>query len=186
MVVDPSSGWMYGFPKIKTCDTPVADWLIENGYPEDHKHMASYYRFWFEDIYELIVDKSDYNKMLDIFDKHITEDTFDLVKVLDFMSCNLLYFLWFIHNNKNIVINDDLISYAKTLKFVKNDTDKYIWKELINNPTDNYYYNIGKYITKTERLNTDAWFDFFVYLCERFSDDEDAQYTLDTLMEFNW
>jgi len=44
--VDPPSGWLYGFPKVwdSTNDSPVDEWLIEQGYPEEG--MVSYVRMW--------------------------------------------------------------------------------------------------------------------------------------------
>ncbi|MBL4864778.1 MAG: hypothetical protein JKY67_00190 [Pseudomonadales bacterium] len=38
--VDPPSGWRYGFPRIKECNTPTSEWLIENGYPEKEVSFA--------------------------------------------------------------------------------------------------------------------------------------------------
>lgn len=51
-VIDPPSGWKYGFPK--ECPDLLTDgkfnleqWLIDNGYPEkDAKFGASHYRYW--------------------------------------------------------------------------------------------------------------------------------------------
>lgn len=36
LLIDPPSGWKYGFPKPYDNPTniPVAQWLIENGYPK--------------------------------------------------------------------------------------------------------------------------------------------------------
>lgn len=37
MMIDPPSGWMYGFPKPYNPRPyqSTEDWLMENGYPED-------------------------------------------------------------------------------------------------------------------------------------------------------
>ena len=53
-IIDPPSGWMYGFPKPfnpKEGQT-TKDWLIENGYPEktiDGYGDYFYCRFWEEE-----------------------------------------------------------------------------------------------------------------------------------------
>jgi hypothetical protein len=47
VLVDPPSGWMYGFPKEMPVDTvDVNEWLVQNGYPKkqivllgDHFHV---------------------------------------------------------------------------------------------------------------------------------------------------
>jgi len=55
LIVDPPSGWKYGFPKECTWDTwrdveKFKAWLLENGYPEaDIKLACSYSRAWEED-----------------------------------------------------------------------------------------------------------------------------------------
>jgi len=34
ILVDPPSGWLYGFPKAMPADTQdVNEWLVQNGYP---------------------------------------------------------------------------------------------------------------------------------------------------------
>lgn len=50
-MVDPPSGWMYGFPKIIPDDVEgdVRPWLVENGYPQseiDKMPNHFYCRFW--------------------------------------------------------------------------------------------------------------------------------------------
>ena len=42
ILIDPPSGWMYGFPKLLPNPQPenVREWLVENGYPR--KEMDSY------------------------------------------------------------------------------------------------------------------------------------------------
>ena len=32
--IDPPGGWRYGFPKLKTDDSHVMEWLVKNGYPQ--------------------------------------------------------------------------------------------------------------------------------------------------------
>jgi hypothetical protein len=54
LVVDPPSGWMYGFPKecheFLDSDFNMKQWLIDNGYPEDQAEFASHhYRYWFNE-----------------------------------------------------------------------------------------------------------------------------------------
>lgn len=35
LMVDPPSGWKYGFPKsYDPYDKPLTEWLLENGYPQ--------------------------------------------------------------------------------------------------------------------------------------------------------
>lgn len=53
MMIDPPSGWKFGFPKpfTKPKDQPLRDWLIENGLPEKDADFAVKYgcRYWSED-----------------------------------------------------------------------------------------------------------------------------------------
>lgn len=37
VMVDPASGWKYGFPKLWDRKTNLRDWLVANGYPQ---HLA--------------------------------------------------------------------------------------------------------------------------------------------------
>jgi hypothetical protein len=60
-MIDPPSGWKYGFPKIfpEEATGRNLEWLIENGYPESEiesygKHF--YCRYWNEEVVE---DKKD-------------------------------------------------------------------------------------------------------------------------------
>jgi hypothetical protein len=47
MWVDPPSGWQYGFPKLYDKQVPLAQWLIDNGYPaEDTEFALQYLRIW--------------------------------------------------------------------------------------------------------------------------------------------
>ena len=54
MIIDPPSGWMYGFPKVYDHDSEVEtfeNWLIRNGYPEKDIELAQKYsRYWEEDV----------------------------------------------------------------------------------------------------------------------------------------
>lgn len=35
-MIDPPTGWLYGFPKVFPDDvTNVNEWLVENGYPQE-------------------------------------------------------------------------------------------------------------------------------------------------------
>lgn len=51
-IVDPPSGWKYGFPKQAPED--VADfrqWLLDQGYPEKDVDFAmKYCRVWYEEV----------------------------------------------------------------------------------------------------------------------------------------
>jgi hypothetical protein len=51
-MIDPPSGWRYGFPKVIPNDVKdVKGWLVENGYPQweiDSYGDYFYYRFWLE------------------------------------------------------------------------------------------------------------------------------------------
>ena len=52
-MIDPPSGWKYGFPKALPDPEPVniIEWLVENGYPrEDIDRLGEYFfcRHWEE------------------------------------------------------------------------------------------------------------------------------------------
>ena len=53
-MIDPPSGWMYGFPKeIPEHVDDTCKWLVENGYPEKLiKDFGNnfYVRGWYEEI----------------------------------------------------------------------------------------------------------------------------------------
>jgi len=52
-MVDPPSGWLYGFPCELPEDKDMHDLLREHGYPEDQIDFAcSYLRMWEEPIQE--------------------------------------------------------------------------------------------------------------------------------------
>lgn len=50
IIIDPPSGWQYGFPKpfTKTEDQTLEEWLIEEGYPQKliDEGMAKHCRYW--------------------------------------------------------------------------------------------------------------------------------------------
>jgi hypothetical protein len=52
LIIDPPSGWKYGFPKpvpqdVLKDDERLAIWLIEQGYPEKEIPLAvRYSRYW--------------------------------------------------------------------------------------------------------------------------------------------
>lgn len=53
-IIDPPSGWRYGFPKPMPEDVKGAEslkeWLLEQGYPEKDLDLAvKYSRLWWED-----------------------------------------------------------------------------------------------------------------------------------------
>lgn len=53
LIIDPPSGWKYGFPKkyTKKPDEDFRQWLIDNGLPEHEADFAVKYgcRFWSEE-----------------------------------------------------------------------------------------------------------------------------------------
>jgi hypothetical protein len=54
-IIDPASGWKYGFPKILPCwvdSYNMNEWLIKEGYPKDEINLAQYSRFWQKDVDE--------------------------------------------------------------------------------------------------------------------------------------
>lgn len=51
MVVDPPSGWMYGFPKVvENNETPNEEWFLKNGYPQEliDQGCLKHCRVWYE------------------------------------------------------------------------------------------------------------------------------------------
>jgi hypothetical protein len=49
VMVDPSAGWRYGFPRAydPAVDGSMPDWLVRCGYPLEHLDFAlSYLRVW--------------------------------------------------------------------------------------------------------------------------------------------
>lgn len=48
VLIDPASGWMYGFPKLytKTKEQSLKDWLIANGYPEKLAQEVEDNKLW--------------------------------------------------------------------------------------------------------------------------------------------
>lgn len=51
-IIDPPSGWLYGFPKeIPEDVTDVRGWLVQNGYPMEELEAFGdtfTYRCWYE------------------------------------------------------------------------------------------------------------------------------------------
>ena len=49
-MIDPPSGWRYGFPKAIPADiTNIQKWLVENGYPQKEIDTCGdyfYCRYW--------------------------------------------------------------------------------------------------------------------------------------------
>lgn len=49
-IVDPPSGWQFGFPKVvpqEILDSgEIYDWIIEQGYPEEKRNLLQYTRMW--------------------------------------------------------------------------------------------------------------------------------------------
>lgn len=57
LMIDPPSGWKYGFPKELTVDgtQTVTEWLIDHGYPKemiDKMGEHFYCRHWEEEVEE--------------------------------------------------------------------------------------------------------------------------------------
>lgn len=52
-MIDPPSGWKYGFPKEipeDVTEDQLGDWLLNNGYPKEHLKLAlEFHRYWYED-----------------------------------------------------------------------------------------------------------------------------------------
>lgn len=53
MIVDPTYGWKYGFPKVcpvevyEAGNESIKAWIIEQGYPKDDVYSKwFYYRMW--------------------------------------------------------------------------------------------------------------------------------------------
>ena len=56
-MIDPPSGWMYGFPKAVPDDVDMFGdkliaWLIEEGYPSDKTELLNRCRYWQQEIEE--------------------------------------------------------------------------------------------------------------------------------------
>lgn len=47
-MIDPPSGWMYGFPKVIPPEHHhrITEWVVENGYPQKMTESYFYYRMW--------------------------------------------------------------------------------------------------------------------------------------------
>lgn len=46
-VIDPPSGWMYGFPKVLPSNIAVGDFLLISGYPKkDIPFALKHMRYW--------------------------------------------------------------------------------------------------------------------------------------------
>lgn len=57
LMIDPPSGWKYGFPKELTVDgtQTVTEWLVDHGYPKemiDKMGEHFYCRHWEEEVEE--------------------------------------------------------------------------------------------------------------------------------------
>jgi hypothetical protein len=67
-IIDPPSGWKYGFPKPIPNDIKDTEaWLIENGYPQEEIDALGEYfycRFWDSDICP-VCEMKDGNHKLD-------------------------------------------------------------------------------------------------------------------------
>lgn len=54
LVIDPPSGWKYGFPRPfdKKDDQTLGEWLVENGYPQSlvDQGMTRHCRYWESDV----------------------------------------------------------------------------------------------------------------------------------------
>ena len=64
MMIDPPSGWKYGFPKVfpEEAKGRNIEWLIENGYPESEiASYGSYFycRYWEQEEFKCPIGKKD-------------------------------------------------------------------------------------------------------------------------------
>ena len=52
IVVDPPSGWMYGFPRVYDPEPgePEAEWFLRNGYPAKMLDQLKYCRWWDKEV----------------------------------------------------------------------------------------------------------------------------------------
>ena len=55
MIIDPPSGWKYGFPKELPDSKPedIRKWLVENGYPQKEIDACGdyfYCRYWEQEV----------------------------------------------------------------------------------------------------------------------------------------
>ena len=54
LLIDPPSGWKYGFPRPfdKKDDQTLGEWLVENGYPQSliDQGMTRHCRYWETDV----------------------------------------------------------------------------------------------------------------------------------------
>lgn len=58
LMIDPPSGWMYGFPKEYPAEglegLTLAEWLVDNGYPQweitKWPALVNHCRYWEEDL----------------------------------------------------------------------------------------------------------------------------------------
>jgi len=70
-MIDPPSGWRYGFPKCynNSDNKPLEEWLLENGYPQHEidNHGAKYTRFMGD--YDELVNLNEETGMLPAFKK---------------------------------------------------------------------------------------------------------------------
>ena len=49
-MIDPPSGWMYGFPKVIPEGAKIAEFLRDNGYPKgDIDFAVRWIRMWYSD-----------------------------------------------------------------------------------------------------------------------------------------
>ena len=62
LMIDPPSGWRYGFPKIMPLEarTRTLEWLVENGYPQheiDNMKEHFYCRYWEQEFDEEEIER---------------------------------------------------------------------------------------------------------------------------------
>lgn len=54
LIIDPPSGWRYGFPKVLPKNVKpenLRSWFVENGYPESEVDMAiKWSRSWYQEV----------------------------------------------------------------------------------------------------------------------------------------
>ena len=109
-MIDPPSGWKYGFPKrIPEDIIDVNKWLIENGYPETQISDfgdSFYCRFW---IQELEIEpsalddmsKSDWLNLKTCIDNNFSKETRNGIVVSDFSYMTTKYTELLIYFSEN-------------------------------------------------------------------------------------
>jgi hypothetical protein len=109
-MIDPPSGWKYGFPKpIPEDVTDINKWLTENGYPQEEiLSFGDYFfcRFWIQECETepSILDdmsKSDWLNLKTCIENNFSKETINGIVVSDFSYMSPKYMELLIYFNKN-------------------------------------------------------------------------------------